>query len=338
MMKTLLTFFTAILFAFTTYGQQDYVILENVYADPDVIPSGGTTKICATWRAQEPNPPVFSITFNIASQTGGTPADLTTIEVTEGTLTINDFDISQPSSEKSVSLKYNGNGGVVTVGDWCTICMDQTHDGAADELWIRTSLVPGSSDITTKIPIDQPLALSLTNFVVDADGYDAHIQWATPLDANQSKSNYEIQRSVDGASYKTVGNLSSPIARTSQGEKFSFTDRSVGLSHSSVYYRLKKTDASGETDISEVKTVTFNQQEEISIFPTKTSDVIHIGSVVDLSKNSYAIFDSMGRQVMSKDMTERTIDVSHLTSGVYAFVLYSGSSSKPVSKKKFIKN
>lgn len=95
-------------------------------------------------------------------------------------------------------------------------------------------------------------------------GDQARLQWTTYSEYNNAL--FEIERSADGASFKTIGQVI-PASHSGTPLHYSFNDRLPlpGLN----YYRIRQTDYDGKFSISEVVSLNFeNNSRQPSVFPS----------------------------------------------------------------------
>ncbi|MEE9438177.1 MAG: T9SS type A sorting domain-containing protein [Saprospiraceae bacterium] len=97
------------------------------------------------------------------------------------------------------------------------------------------------------------------------------------------------------------------------------------------YYRLKQIDNSGLTEFSEVKSIVFNDHQEYVIFPNPAYSSIEI---IPYSNDSYKIYDSHGRLLLTGTRNNSKIDVSQIKQGIYIITIFDG---KTITNKRFVK-
>lgn len=103
-----------------------------------------------------------------------------------------------------------------------------------------------------------------------------------------------------------------------------------------IFWSVKSIDASKVySDRSEEKNLTIlavneNNSSKTSAYPNPTNDLLHIKS--DQKIASVKIYNIAGQQFNAKNTTEKTLDVSHLTKGIY-FVELSLQNGEIVTKK-----
>ena len=128
--------------------------------------------------------------------------------------------------------------------------------------------------------------------------------WSTSTEINVS--HFNVQRSLDGVIFETVGMVDSKGAG-----KYSFIDK-TNL-NGVVYYRLEVVDKNGALSYSEVKEIQLGiNNYELRISPNPAKDFISIsgGSVKEIRVSD------VGGRVLLKS-TEKKIDIRSLVSGTY---------------------
>jgi uncharacterized protein (DUF1501 family) len=169
---------------------------------------------------------------------------------------------------------------------------------------------------------------------------DGHLTWGTASENNTD--HFEIQRSTDGKTFKSVGQVKAK-GHTHEAQKYTFFDPKLPLSTSSVfYYRLKINDSDGKFAYSNVKSILFNKDGykiSADIFPNPSDGKIRLtlrGGVREDILTEVIVNDSFGRQVtqtsqyLASDAT-LDLDLAGKVSGVY-FVIIRNSGNHLVQK------
>ena len=100
-------------------------------------------------------------------------------------------------------------------------------------------------------PPPPTLPVTLTNFNARYEGDGKSVlEWNTETEVNNDR--FEIQRSVDGQNFNTIGTLAGS-GTTSQTVKYTYLDQGVdALGADLVYYRLRQVDIDGKSELSQV--------------------------------------------------------------------------------------
>ena len=176
-----------------------------------------------------------------------------------------------------------------------------------------------------------PLPVELIHFDAQAAAnHTADLHWVTASEINNS--HFEIERSYDGRTFETVGNVTGN-GTTSHLIDYNYTDETIAKSQNTAYYRLKQVDYDGAYEYSDVRVVRFDKRAdrlEIAAYPNPFNQevTIHVNA-----NEPYAIqvTDINGVVVLSVDHTEsRThrLDVSEYTAGVYIIEVTSNQGTK----------
>ncbi|MCC9166887.1 T9SS type A sorting domain-containing protein [Pontibacter harenae] len=162
------------------------------------------------------------------------------------------------------------------------------------------------------------LPVELVSFSAKLNGNLTVLNWKTASEENNK--HFIVERSSDGRAFEGVG-LVEGKGTTSAATNYSFTDERPlpGLS----YYRLKQVDEDETYFYSSVVAVTRSvAKADAKIFPTITSDVLHVESTAAVQA---LVIDVMGQQLLNQKLTKdsyrTTISLNHLSSGTYVLVL-----------------
>ena len=144
--------------------------------------------------------------------------------------------------------------------------------------------------------------------------------WETATEINVS--HFNIQRSIDGVIFETIGTEKSKGA-----SKYSFIDNTnlIGV----VYYRLEVVDKNGALSYSEIKQLRI-ENGGLIISPNPASDFLTISGV---NITAVRICDVSGRVLILGK--EKKVDVRRLVSGVYYITINGLDGSRVV--RKFVK-
>ena len=147
------------------------------------------------------------------------------------------------------------------------------------------------------------LSVKFISFTVKkASESSALIEWITESETNNS--HFEIQRTSDFSSWKTVGTVKG-AGNTNQLSNYNFTDE--GLTEEKYYYRIKQIDYSGNSSLSKVESVIFNNAI-IQVIPTYAS----VGSAIKIMnpseiKLSITIYDMSGKSFSENIESDKSI-------------------------------
>ena len=144
------------------------------------------------------------------------------------------------------------------------------------------------------------------------------LNWSTASETNSGQ--YEVERSFNGKNWSKIGSV--PAAEESDSlRSYSFTDADARPAHAlgrENLYRLKMLDRDSTFAYSRVRSVVFDVNGEVALFPNPVtiSDQLHI-RISDLSViTQIRIFDTNGKLVLRPALAN-TIDTRKLEAGLY---------------------
>jgi uncharacterized repeat protein (TIGR01451 family) len=166
-----------------------------------------------------------------------------------------------------------------------------------------------------------PLPVTLVSFTALAKGSDAQLAWTTAQELNND--HFDVERSLDGATFAKVGQLAGH-GSTSSASSYAFTDAGIGSRATGpVYYRLRQVDVDGTATYSPVRTVAFAASiaPAISLYPNPAAQATQLDlSLLPAGTYQVQVLDLAGRVVLRQSATGATaprLDLSPLASGSY---------------------
>jgi hypothetical protein len=201
------------------------------------------------------------------------------------------------------------------------------------------------------IGIDNVVYTSITQLpveLVDFSGYHAddrnELSWTTATESNNK--GFEIQRSIDGVNFTTLGFVSSKSDNGSSTEKlnYSYTDTNIaGLGY---YYRLNQSDFDGQKNFSDIIRIDGEVPTIVTIaelFPNPAeSEIKVLINAPDRDNVIVTLTDMTGRIILSStaDLEAGSniipIDISFLANGTY-FVKLTGCDNCDTAVSRFVK-
>jgi hypothetical protein len=182
-----------------------------------------------------------------------------------------------------------------------------------DQDVVGQNTLPGAGSAFIFHTKSAPLPVKLTNFDAEKSEKQTLLSWTTTSEVNSDY--FEIQKSGDAKTWVAIGEI------TSSGDSdalnnYSFTDQKPFSGNN--FYRLKMVDRDGTFAYSRIRTLTFDHNKNIIIYPNPVTDKIFV-SADDLSKvASVRMINAMGQVVVSTSgMTAQGIVTRHLTAGIY---------------------
>lgn len=176
----------------------------------------------------------------------------------------------------------------------------------------------------SKVLIKTPTVLPLQYIKYDVKlGKDGNVEnsWETADEINLS--HFNIQRSVNGQNFETVGNVA---AKQDAENVYRFVDDvKINTQQSTLlYYRIESVDKDGRVSYSVTKQVTiYNRQQTITIYPNPAATKINFANFID----NVVVYDAFGKMVLNNKSSINELNISTLPNGVY-FITFSKGNSK----------
>ncbi|MFT3936418.1 MAG: T9SS type A sorting domain-containing protein [Chitinophagaceae bacterium] len=245
--------------------------------------------------------------------------------------------ISFPAGASPQLHNYNGtnysNGSPQAAFDNLTV------DGAYTFRFTVTNSVNQSNSDDLVITRQTSSALPVNYAYINAanSGNNNVINWATTSEINSDR--FDVQRSIDGLSFSTIGSVQSVGGATTTEYHFTDENAPAGLS----YYRLSQVDKDGKTALSKVVSVN-NKKAGIYIerYPNPVRESMNV-TVQSINNGTIqvSIADMQGKtliqQQWQKDQPQlkKIINVAALQAGMYQMVITMGQERKVSSFVKY---
>jgi hypothetical protein len=174
-------------------------------------------------------------------------------------------------------------------------------------------------------PSQVTLPVDIISFNAMLEGTNkVNLAWVTSTEKNVS--HYVVERSFDGKEFSQAGIVFS-FGNTLDKMTYTFTDKVSNATGSVVYYRIRTINIDAKEQISIIRLIRFEKQNNSKIAVTTypnpvTSDLrVTIPANWQNKKVSYELIGNNGRLTLraesgNSSQTE-TINVSNLTAGVY---------------------
>jgi len=202
-----------------------------------------------------------------------------------------------------------------------------------------------SAPATVILSFPQPqssLPVSIVDLAAAYNDNTVQVKWTTTFEQNNDR--FEIERSIDGVNFKTVGVVK---GQTNSGTRhdYEFNDdvKHNTVSKNDLYYRLKQVDLDGKTSYSKILVVRVYQTkslQSVSVTPNPAVNDIRIN--VQLNENSYIVvkvINSSGVEIMRKTTRGNTGSnnfamegSSQLQTGVYFLEVIINSNERMMVK------
>lgn len=190
-----------------------------------------------------------------------------------------------------------------------TVSMSGLTIGSIYYIRIYSTSSVGGQFAVTGTNIGSTLPLNLISFSGSKQNNDAILQWKTANEVNVSR--FEVQRSDDGQTYTTLGNVAAGVSL------YSFTDANTFSSRTVAFYRLKSIDIDGRFTYSNIIKLNKQANAALTVYPNPVSDVLTING---LKQNGIVfLFNAEGKLLQQQTVTAQTmiIDMSSLAIGMY---------------------
>jgi Secretion system C-terminal sorting domain len=212
-----------------------------------------------------------------------------------------------------------------------------TADGAvpAQETWYylygNTTLAPGNYRYLVNlgnhgnfdaafVATNCVLSVRLQSFTGSVVNDKVQLGWQAQSETNFS--HYEVERSIDGRNFTTIGT----VASVPDG-LYSFADNSIAGA-SKFYYRIKMVDKDGKFSYSAIISITTKGNINVSLAPNPAKNYLNVNGLK--SKGEIKIYDITGRVVKTeKNITAQaiSIDIAALNNGTYILQYFDGAST-----------
>ena len=161
------------------------------------------------------------------------------------------------------------------------------------------------------------LPVDLASFRVSQNQSSILIEWTTA--AEIGNKGFEIERNT-GSGWQVIGFVAGE-GSTNILTTYSFQDRNPVLGIN--YYRLKQIDFDGKFDLSNVRSVNFKGDSQVSLFPNPASDLITVSNAFSEPLTAY-LFNSLGQEIdrYELDVGQNQINIQLLPSGWYTLKIY----------------
>ncbi|RTL59490.1 MAG: T9SS type A sorting domain-containing protein [Sphingobacteriales bacterium] len=189
-------------------------------------------------------------------------------------------------------------------------------------------------------PSAAPLPIELKKFEAIKNSSFNSLQWEANCIGKQLS--FELQRSTDNISYKTISSITADKVRC--GQPFNYNDFYTG--QNKVYYRLKVTDENGKIAYSPYRLITYvngKQLEIINAGPNPATDHIVVNVSTPSAGNlNMRIIDISGRVYKYQAAQLRVgsnqiqVNVNNLSSGTY--ILSCILNNQETISSRFVKN
>ena len=191
---------------------------------------------------------------------------------------------------------------------------------------------PPSGRDTVRILYDAsciPMPVKITGLGGNIKNKISHLSWTSR--ANKETEYFEIQRSIDGINFETVGKVFTIPPNAEQA--YTFDDNVSTLGSTSVYYRLNVKMTAGNTSLSGILKLGLNQNiKGVDIFPNPVKDNLQLSVPSEIGQEArVSVFDISGALLKSNKFDLRSgvnmleIDASAWKPGTYMVQVVTGT-------------
>jgi len=226
----------------------------------------------------------------------------------------------------TVGFTYTINGGLITL------------KGGANYIQQITTVIGGTFTLTYYVCPTVALASTISNFSAFRQDNYITLQWMAANDQNQY--DYEIQYSKNGTDFNGIGNVPSATAAAGTVSAYQYQYNLTPSDVGQLYFRIKRTDISGNVLYSMVKVVDLNASGSAGIQTYPNPVVSNVTVLFDEKQNGNYLLEliNLSGQVlerkavtMSGNNTASFTLASHPAAGLYFL-----RASDPVSNRQYL--
>ncbi|NII28477.1 T9SS type A sorting domain-containing protein [Pseudoflavitalea sp. X16] len=203
-----------------------------------------------------------------------------------------DYNGSSPNSTYSYALLYNATDGSFTSGTNQLKGNNDVITGDIVSFSVNAANLPAGY-YTLVWSTSAVLPVELTSFTATPKNNSSLLQWSTAQETNSS--HFEVQRSVDGTTYSTIGQVAARGNSTAVSW-YSFTDPNPIAGRN--YYRLKIIDNKGAVNYSAIRVVDREGAAAApEVYLTASGSSLHINGLTATGMVTVRMFNAAGQLV-----------------------------------------
>lgn len=168
----------------------------------------------------------------------------------------------------------------------------------------------------TAFPSGPTMAVSLLSFDAYKKGESlALLEWVTVYESNSS--HFVVERSKNAKHFEALGTVKSLAYNGNSTQKLTYNFSDTKPLHGNNFYRLKQYDFNGSFTYSPVRSLWFDAQSNIKVYPNPADAILYIEGLEGTEE--IRLYDAIGRLVLSTKSSETTttIHLERLTPGTY---------------------
>ena len=185
------------------------------------------------------------------------------------------------------------------------------------------------------------LPIKLSSFSAILYNHTVDLKWITSAEINTNY--FEVERSVDGKNYSSIGIISS-AGNSNTDMKYNYQNDITSFNNGIIYYRLKIVDKDGSVSYSPVRIIRLAQDKKginLTVYPNPVANELRV-TIPSAWQNrpvQLELFNGNGQKVKelisaNSSQTE-TIQVSDISRGIY---FIKASSGNETAQQRFLKN
>ncbi len=149
------------------------------------------------------------------------------------------------------------------------------------------------------------LPITLGSFEAQISGTAGDLRWITFKEENNI--GFDIERSPDGKTFQSIGQVSSKANNGNSSMKISYTYTDENPLNGNNFYRLKQTDFDGKTSYSVVRVLNFAKSGSIGLYPNP-------------AHNTLTVYGNDVTNIILSNLTGQTIQAPITYSGALAVI------------------
>jgi hypothetical protein len=177
--------------------------------------------------------------------------------------------------------------------------------------------------------LQNPLPIKLISFTAKPQNEKVVLNWTTASETNNDY--FEVERSVDGIEFMSIARQRGAGNSTEINNYEDIDNHPLnGIS----YYRLKQTDYDGQFSYSDLVSVRFKSNNDLSVyaFPVPATDFINVYCEGKTGVYNIRVIQPDGRiiKTISSASSKTVIDLGDMLSGIYFLEVYENDINKTI--------